>query len=218
MTVQKSHGRSYPLVCPADELPAGTPAPARPAEPGSPAPERGQDGRLVPGAGTKALARKAALTRARKRQDAKAWGVSFGLGRMLETLTPDAYIAPFVTEGEEWLKAQCAAVARDVGGGELSPGVVSILRGASWSRLFSAFLFDCCSRQTFAWDIDEARTPKTLPRVELMLVAQRLADSSRQALLACHELASREAQARPEAQVDPLARWRLPADGKEPTP
>jgi hypothetical protein len=196
VTVQKSHGRSYPLVCPADELPAGTPAPARPAEPGNPAPERGQDGRLIPGAGTKALASKAAHAKARRRQDAKAWGSSLGLGRML-TLTPDEHLAPFVTEGEEWLAAQCAAVARDVGAGELSPGVVSILRGASWSRLYSAWLFDCATRRVFTWDVEEGRRPEAQPRTDLLLVAQRLADSSRQNLLAAHELAAREAQARP---------------------
>lgn len=198
MTLQRSHDCAYPLVAPVDELPVGVPAPARPAEAGSPAPERGQRGQLAPGEGTRALARKAAQAKARKRADAKAWGAMLGLGRLLP-LTPDEHLAGFVREAEAWLAAQAEAVARDVGGGQLSPGVVSILRTAAWERMYSAFLFDAGTRATFAWDSETAPDGKrraTGPRTDLIVVATRLGDSARQNLIAVHELASREAQAR----------------------
>ena len=191
MAIQKSHCKLYPLVSPADELPAGVPEQPEPIA-------RRRNGTVASAEAAKRLGKRGGLARARRRADATAWGATMGLGRLL-TLTEDSHLAPFVAEGEEWLAAQCVAVARDVGGGELSPGVVSILRGASWSRLFSSYLFDCGTRQSFAWQVDEERTPKVLPRTELLLVAQRLADSSRQALLAAHELSAREAKGRPRA-------------------
>jgi hypothetical protein len=42
---------------------------------------------------------------------------------------------------------------------------------------------------------------------ELAVTASRLANDSRQNLLAAHELCAREAQARPRTPVDPLARF-----------
>jgi hypothetical protein len=46
---------------------------------------------------------------------------------------------------------------------------------------------------------------------EMAIRAARLGETSRQHLLAAHELCAREATARPKAQVDPLDAW---ADGK----
>jgi hypothetical protein len=199
MVLQRTHGRLYPLVSPPDELPAATAERAAPVE-------RRQDGRIASAEAARVLGKRGGLRSARRRQDAKAWGAGLGLGRLLATFKDDDAIAPFVREGEEWLGAQCVAVARDVGAGELSPGVVSILRTAAWERLYSAWLFDAGTRGIFAWDVherDEAgQVKRATPRTDLLVVATRLGDASRQNLLAAHELASREAEARPKAAVD----------------
>jgi hypothetical protein len=47
---------------------------------------------------------------------------------------------------------------------------------------------------------------------ELAMRSARLGETSRQHLLAAHELCAREASARPRAPIDPLAAWRLPGD------
>lgn len=184
-------GRPHIEVAKASDLPVGTAAAPEPVD-------RRPDGRIASADTARLLGKRGGLASARKRADAAAWGATLGLGRLL-TLSADAHLAPFVEEGEKWLAAQCSAVARDVGGGELSPGVVSILRTAAWERLYSAWLFDAGTRMSFAWDVNEARKPVMLPRTELLAVAMRLGDASRQNLLAAHELAAREAKARPRA-------------------
>jgi hypothetical protein len=47
---------------------------------------------------------------------------------------------------------------------------------------------------------------------ELAMRSARLGETSRQHLLAAHELCAREAEARPKAPIDPLARWSRPED------
>jgi hypothetical protein len=185
----------------ADELAAGLAAPL-PA-PSGPV-DRGRDGQVQPGSGARELGRRGGLARARRRAEARGYASSFGLGRLLSRVTDervapaladDKLVAPFIVEGEAWLAAQVEAVARDVGGGQLSPGVISILRTAAWQRTYSALLFDATTRRAWAWDGGQ-------PRTELLLVATRLGDSSRQNLLAAHELAAREAAARPAPTAD----------------
>jgi hypothetical protein len=211
MAIQKSHCKLYPLVSPADELPAGVPEQPEPVA-------RRHNGTVASAEAAKRLGKRGGQARARRRADVRAWGATLGLGRLL-TLTEDSHLAPFVVEAEAWLRAQAEACARDVGGGQLSPGVVSILRTAAWERMYSAFLFDAGSRQSFAWQVDEERTPKVLPRTELVMVAARLGDSSRQNLLAAHELSAREAAARPRVPADAVAAMRARILGeKESTP
>jgi hypothetical protein len=209
VTLQRTHGRLYPLVAAPDELPAGLAATPEPVE-------RRRDGRLASAEAARALGKRGGLARARRRADARAWGATVGLGRLLE-MTTEERLSPFVGEAEAWLKAQCEACARDVGGGQLSPGVVSILRTAAWERLYSAFLFDCATRSSFAWDAERDAKGELRalgPRTDLVIVAGRLGDSSRQNLLAAHELAAREAQARPRGPVDPMAHIRAMAEGR----
>jgi hypothetical protein len=118
----------------------------------------------------------------------------------------DEGVAPFIAEGEAWLAEQLRAVAMDVGGGRCSPGVVSVLRTASWQRLFSAYFFDTATRAIFHWeDVEkdqEGKVVRASPRVDLLAMATRLGDSSRQNLIAAHELAAKEAESRPVAKGD----------------
>jgi hypothetical protein len=211
MTLQRSHDRLYPLVSPPDELPPGQAAPE--AAVSGPV-KRSNDGRFASSEAARAAGRKGGLKSAQSRTSARAWGSRLGLGRLL-TLTTDDRIAPFVEEATQWYQAQCTAVARDVGGGELSPGCMSILRTAAWERLYSNYLFDCATRTPFAWDGDTNRIPKVLPRTELAAAAARLGDASRQNLLAAHELAVREAASRPRPVVDALQRIRAMAASAE---
>jgi hypothetical protein len=196
MPLQKSHGRLFPLVSPPDELPEGVAAPE--PEPSGPLARR-SGGQVTAGVAARELGRRGGRESARRRADAKAWGASLGLGRLL-TLTEDAHLAPFVREAEAWLEAQAEACARDVGGGMLSAGVTSVLRTAAWERLYSAWLFDCGTRAVFAWDVlerdQEGKAKVTLPRTELLAVAARLGDASRQNVLCGFELAAREAESR----------------------
>ena len=192
-TVDMLHGKPYPIVPDFPETQAGVPAAQ--AEPV----ERGPDGRFKPGASAKESGKRGGKAAARRRRDIAFYGASLGLGRQLK-FAEDTDIKPFVLVGEEFLKAEAMAVARDAGGGELSPGVMSVLKSATWQKLFSDYLFDIATRQTFAWDVDAQRTPKVLPRTELLAMASRLADGSRQNLLAAHHLAVAEAEGRKQSR------------------
>jgi hypothetical protein len=82
-----------------------------------------------------------------------------------------------------------AQLAATVGGGEVGPGPASIVSSAALQLAASRWLADRGAESGAAG---------------LLLSASRLADASRQNLLAAHELAAREAQARPR-QADPHA-------------
>jgi hypothetical protein len=137
---------------------------------------------------------------AKRDRNANRWAEKVGVARLLKGLTPDAKIEPFIADSEQWFLAQCAHVAQHVGGGMCSPGVCSIIRMASWQRAFASFLFEAASMNLFAWDVDEKRSPRALPRLDLITAATRIADSSRQSLLSAHSLAAIEAKSRADAQ------------------
>ncbi len=95
-------------------------------------------------------------------------------------------------------RAHVTTLARSVGGGHCGPGPASIVASAALQLAASRFAFEVLGD---------------------MALGSRLADSSRQNLLAAHELCAREAQARPK---DPNAAQRaleaaFGAPGKEPT-
>lgn len=171
MTLRSGHGDCAGTprieVAPADELPAGVPAPA------SPAVDRDDAGRLTPGAGTRALARKAALA---KHEAAR-------LGRLLGLHEPDEQHAyhRYFRLACDWREQHVAQLAATVAGGQVGPGPASIVATAGLQLAASRFLFDLGSQT------GDAKT---------LLDASRLADASRQNLLAAHELAAREAAAR----------------------
>lgn len=177
MTLRTGHGNGAGQprveVLPVDELPAGSPAPARPAA------TRDSAGRFVPGAGTSELARKGAKAAHESRQLAALLG--------LWDVPDDHPYAPYARLGREWRDSHMAQLGLTVGGGEVGPGPASVVSSAALQLAASRWLADVGAR-----DGDS----------KALLEASRLADASRQNLLAAHELCAREAQARPS---DPMA-------------
>ncbi len=88
-------------------------------------------------------------------------------------------------------------LARSVGGGVCGPGPSSVVASASLALAWSRYLSD------------EAAGTGDL---ELAMRSARRGETSRQHLLAAHELCAREAQARPAGPVDPMARIRALAE------
>lgn len=175
MAVRSAHGRARDLgalavveTLPADELPDGHPAPA------SPAPVRDRAGRLTPGPGTRELARRAGKARQFSRQ----------LSQLLGLWSPpdDHPFAPYARLAREWRDDHMAQLAATVGGGHVGPGPASIISTAALQLAASRYLSD-----------QGARTGDARALVD----GSRLGDSSRQSLLTAHELAAREAAARP---------------------
>jgi hypothetical protein len=172
MTLRTGHGngRGSPRieVLPVNELPAGVQEPARPNVP------RTDSGRFVGGPAQSALAR----------QGAKARHESLQLARLLGLWTPseaDAYY-PYHRLAHEWRDAHMANLAATVGGGHVGPGPASVVSTAAIQLGASRYLSDLGAKAGDA---------------KMLLDASRLADASRQNLLAAHELAAKEAKARP---------------------
>jgi hypothetical protein len=185
MAIRQGHGTGAGQprveVLPPDELPDGIPAVARP---GSPT-DRGERGRFAP------ANRLAAVGGLAKRGRAK---LTARLG-LTELPDGDAF-APYRRAASTFRRVQCAELARSVGGGFCGPGPSSVVASAAlalaWSRYFS----------------DQAAAKGD---AELAMRSARLGETSRQHLLAAHELCAREAKARPP---DPNARpfWLVDAD------
>lgn len=88
----------------------------------------------------------------------------------------DPRFEPYARSARAFRKAHVQRLAKSVGGGECGPGPASIVASASLQLAASRFMFEVIG--------------------DLQL-ASRLANDSRQNLLAAHELCAREAQARP---------------------
>jgi hypothetical protein len=99
----------------------------------------------------------------------------------LASLTTSAAFAPYKRAGGAFRRFHVNALAKSVGGGHCGPGPSSIVATAAWQLAVSRYLFDVAaesgSREDFA-------------------LASKLANDSRQNLLAAHELCAREAEAR----------------------
>lgn len=177
MALRTGHGsmRGQPVieVAPVDELPVGLPAPSRPA------PNRDGSGRFQPGAGTSEIAR----------QGGKALAESRQLAQLLGLWEPpaDHPFAPYQRLCREFRDAHMAQLAASVGGGVIGAGVASIISTAAQQMAASR------------WAYDEGAK---LSDAKLLLESSRLGDASRQNLLAAHELAAREAKARPRSKAD----------------
>jgi hypothetical protein len=170
-------------VLPADELPVGAPGSARETSPS----DRGARGKFAPG---NTLARAGGeATKGKTRLAAK-----LGLSRLAD----DAQFRPYKAAASSFRRAQCQELARAVGGGECGPAPSSMVASAALQLAWSRYLSDLAAAEG---------SPA------LAVTASRLADASRQNLLAAHELCAREAVARAShrAPVDPLARWHAPA-------
>ncbi len=186
MPVQSSQGRRRPLVPRVDELPDGVPAPARPAVP------RDGAGRFQAGAGTTELAR--------------AGGIAAGEARQLASLlglweAPEGHsYTPYARLAREWRDQHIAQLAATVGGGRIGPGPASVVSSAAMQMAASRYLYDIGAQHGDA---------------KLLLDASRLADASRANVLSAHELAAKEAVARPRPAAGDWA-WIPPAPPPEP--
>jgi hypothetical protein len=178
MTLRTGHGNGAGVprieVMPADELPRGVPS----AAPHLSRPTHDERGKFAKG---NEIARLGGLARRGKTRLAERMGLS---------KLPD---------GSAFRRAQCAELAKTVGGGICGPGPSSMIASAALQLAWSRYLGDAAAETGDA---------------EMALRASKLADASRQNLLAAHELCAREAQARPKRDADPLAAFLPP---KEPT-
>jgi hypothetical protein len=179
MTYRSGHGtgRGTPRieVLPVDELPAGVPAPARPPV------DRDPSGKFVPGPGTAALA----SLGGKARQEAAQLASLLGLWEA----PPDHPFAPYARLGREWRDAHMDQLAATVGGGSVGPGPASVVSTAAIQLGASRWLSDVGAQTGDA---------------KALLDASRLADASRQNLLAAHELCAKEAQAKPTQSLADL--------------
>lgn len=177
MTLRTGHGTGSGVprveVLPVDELPAGVPGAGR-----TPA-ARDASGKFLPGPGTSELAREGAKAKAEAVQLAQLLGL---------WEPPEGHeFAPYTRLAREWRDAHTAQLAAAVGGGRVGPGPASIVSSAALQLAASRFLSDLGAKTGDA---------------KMLLDASRLADASRQNLLAAHELAAKEALARPQKPHD----------------
>lgn len=164
-------------MLPADELPAGVPARARPQSPS----DRGEAGRFARG---NTLARLGGAARRGQTRLADRLGLAH--------LADDAAFRPYRAAAVSFRRAQCAELARTVGGGVCGPAPSSLVASAALQLAWSRYLSDVAA---------------TTGDPDLALKASRLAEASRQSLLAAHELCAREALARGSSR-DPVADMR----------
>ena len=183
MSLRSGHGtgRGVPRVevLPADELPRGVPGEAVRPSPT----DFDAAGRFAPG---NQLARLGGLSRAGKTRLADRLG--------LRGLADASEFRPYKRAAVSFRKAQCSELARNVGGGFCGPAPSSLVASAALQLAWSRYLSDCAA---------------TTGDTELALKASRLAEASRQSLLAAHELCAKEAQARSarHGTADPLAQF-----------
>ncbi len=88
----------------------------------------------------------------------------------------DPRFEPYAKAARAFRRAQVTMLARSVGGGHCGPAPASIIASAALQLAGSRFAFEVLGD---------------------MVLGSRLADASRQNLLAAHELCAREAQSRP---------------------
>lgn len=189
MTLRSGHGKGAGVprveVLPVDELPKGVPSEAPRLSPG----DHDAHGKFAPG---NSMARLGGKARAGKTRLAERMG--------LRGLPEGSAFRPYRAAAVSFRRSHCAELARTVGGGVCGPGPSSLVASAALQLAWSRCLSDLAA---------ESMDP------ELALKASRLAEASRQSLLAAHELCAREAQARgARGAVDPLAKY-LSAQGDE---
>lgn len=118
-------------------------------------------------------ARTAGARGGRKKAGRTALAASVGLTKEVA----DPSMKPYISRGEHFSRLHVNRLAQTVGGGECGPGPSSIVWSAGWQLAMSRWAFEVMG--------DAA-------------LGSRLANDSRQNLLAAHELCAREAQARPK--------------------
>jgi hypothetical protein len=187
VSLRKGHGAGAGVprieVLPADEQSQPVPADA----PSLAGVTRRQNGTVDSSKAAKALGTLGGKVKARRVRLARSLGLN-------EVDASSEAFAPYKRSASAFRKHHCKAIA-DQAGGHCGTGPSSIAASASLQLAASRFLFDRASRTGDPADF---------------ITASRLANDSRQNLLAAYELAVREAQARPRAPVDPIAAFRLP--------
>lgn len=177
MALRSGHGNGAGVprieVMPADEALAGVPAPARRA------PARDTNGRLLPGASASEFARQGGIAARESKQLARLLGLS--------EVDESHPWHPYYRLAREWRDNHMSTLAQTVGGGVVGPGPASIVSSAALQLAASRYLSD---RGALNGD------------AKMLLEASRLADASRQNLLAAHELCAKEAIARPTKPAD----------------
>lgn len=182
MTLRTGHGRGRGQprieVLPPDELPAGVPAPTGGAAAATTDAlaliERTPTGQVADSASAVSLGRRGGLAKAARERGLRAL-TALGLRG-----TPPEQLAPYLADAEAFAVHEIARLAAAVGGGECGPTPASIVQ--------SAALALAASRAAYAAGDSAA--------------GSRLANDSRQNLLAAHELCAREALARPKKAAD----------------
>jgi len=182
MTYRTAHGKasgSGPRieVLPIDELPSGMPAPAAQQPP--PLPGERPTAFTPMQAGTertRELARRGAAAR---------WDKERKRVKILECLglvdTPtDIGFHPYLIQAEEFALKEVERLAAEVGAGHCPINAASLVQSAALQLASSRYLFACAAQ-------DDKK----------IALASKLADASRQNLLAAHELTVRTAQQRP---------------------
>lgn len=114
--------------------------------------------------------------------------------RLGETFA-DPRFEPYAAAARGFRRAHVTGLARTVGGGHCGPAPASIIASAALQLAGSRFAFEVLGD---------------------MALGSRLADASRQNLLAAHELAAREAAARPRAAQSSILAA-IEAAGREPS-
>ena len=177
MALRSGHGAGAGVprieVLPADEVPVGVPGSARAESPS----DRGERGAFARG---NSLARLGGRARAGKTRLADR----LGLARLPE----GSAVGPNRAAAVSFRRAQCTELARTVGGGVCGPAPSSLVASAALQLAWSRYLSDVAAQTGDA---------------AMALQASRLADASRQSLLAAHEIAAREATARAAATPNP---------------
>jgi hypothetical protein len=97
----------------------------------------------------------------------------------LTDVEADPAFAPYRRAAADFRRTHVTGLARSVGGGHCGPAPASIIASAAWQLAASRFLFDTAHGDA-----------------EKLTAASRLANDSRQNLLAAHELCAKEAVAR----------------------
>lgn len=191
MALRAGHGNGAGVprveVLPPDELPEGMPVDA------------GADGRTAAiEAGRFAPGNRRSVLGGRAKRGKSRLTARLGLS----TLAEGDEFRPYRQAAATFRRVQCSELARTVGGGVCGPGPSSVVASAALALAWSRYFSDLGASSGDA---------------ELAMRSARLGETSRQHLLAAHELCAREATARPRVPADPLAAWRSPPTG-EPKP
>ena len=166
MPVERSHNVLYPVPPRRGKLPDGVPVAACPVPPAL----RDAKGRFTPGNALAAVG-------------GRARGNALKLARLLGFVDiPEGHaFHRYHRLAKEWRADHAAELAATVGGGRLGPGPSSVIATAALQLAASRYLFDLGAESGNA---------------KLLEQASKLADASRQNILAGHELAAKEAKAR----------------------